>query len=410
MLDTGNITFMLLCSALVMLMTPGLAFFYGGLVGRKNVITIMMQSFAAMAVADIIWFSVGYSLCFSGGHGAVIGNLDHVFLVGITPATTMPGNDTIPLFVFIVYQMMVAVITPALISGAFTNRVHFKAYLVFFVAWLFLVYFPFVHMVWGDGLLAAWGVKDYGGGIVVHASAGMAALASVLYVGRRSTNKKDPAHNLPLFAIGAAFLWFGWFGFNAGNQLAADAVTVTAFFNTNLSASVAAFTWLLLTWIFEKKPKMVGMLTGALAGLVAITPCCGFVTPASAMAIGLIAGLVCYAAIWWKNKKNLDDALDVWGIHGVGGITGVILLGILGTTTVNTAGSNGLLFGGTTFFGLQLTAVLIVSIWAFVFTYLMLWIINKITPVRIPEEEQENLDELIHGETAYKDEPGGFPT
>ena len=410
MFDTGNIAFMLLCSALVMLMTPGLAFFYAGLVGRKNVITIMMQSFAAMAIADIIWFAVGYSLCFSGGEGGIIGNLDHAFLIGITSNTALDSNPSIPLFVFIVYQMMVAIITPALISGAFTNRVRFKAYIVFFVAWLFLVYFPFVHMVWGGGLLATWGVKDYGGGLVVHASAGMAALASVLFVGHRQMKQKEQAHNLPLFAIGAALLWFGWFGFNAGNELGVNTVTVTAFFNTNLSASVSAFVWLVLTWRYEKKPKLVGMLTGALAGLVAVTPCCGFVTPASAMVIGLVAGFVCYAAVWYKNKRSLDDALDVWGIHGVGGITGVILLGILGTTTINPMGSNGLLFGGTTFFGLQLVAVGIICLWAFGFTYIMLWVIDKITPVRVPKEDQSNLDELLHGETAYIDEPPSSPT
>ena len=404
MFDTGNIGFMLVATSLVMLMTPGLAFFYGGLVGRKNVLAIMIQSFVSMAVVDIIWFAVGYSLCFSGGAGGIIGNLDHAFLLGIDPTTPFAGNTSIPLYVFIVYQMMFAIITPALITGAFTNRVRFKAYLLFLVAWLFFVYFPFVHMVWGGGLLATWGVKDFAGGMVVHTTAGMAALASVFYVGRRTTKKKERSHNLPLVAIGTGLLWFGWYGFNAGSELSVNPVTVTAFLNTDLAASVAAFTWLILAWIFEKKPKFLGLLTGSIAGLATITPCAGFVTPAAAMLIGMMAGLVCYLAIWYKNKKNWDDALDVWGVHGVGGIIGTIFLGIFATTAVNAAGANGLLFGGTRFFGLQVFAVALVAIWAFVLTYVMLWIINKVTPVRVSPEDQSKLDEALHGETAYIDD------
>ena len=401
MFDTGNIGFMLVATSLVMLMTPGLAFFYGGLVGRKNVLAIMIQSFVSMAIVDIIWFTVGYSLCFSGDVGGIIGNLDKVFLMGITPATEFAGNTSIPLYVFIVYQMMFAIITPALITGAFTNRVRFKAYLIFLVAWVFLVYFPFVHMVWGGGLLAQWGVKDFAGGIVVHSSAGMAALASVFFVGKRKTLKKEVPHSLPLVAIGAGLLWFGWYGFNAGSELSVDPVTVVAFLNTDLAASVAAFTWLILAWIFEKKPKFLGLLTGSIAGLATITPCAGFVTPASAMLIGMVAGIVCYAAIWYKNKKNWDDALDVWGVHGVGGIIGTILLGIFATTAVNAAGAEGLISGNITFFGIQVFAAILVSIWAFVFTYVMFWIINKVTPVKVTTEDQSKLDEALHGEQAY---------
>jgi Amt family ammonium transporter len=401
MFDTGNIGFMLVATSLVMLMTPGLAFFYGGLVGRKNVLAIMIQSFVSMAIVDIIWFTVGYSLCFSGGAGGIIGNLDHAFLMDITPTTPFAGNPSIPVYVFIVYQMMFAIITPALITGAFTNRVRFTAYLIFLVGWIFLVYFPFVHMVWGGGFLAQLGVKDFAGGIVVHSSAGMAALASVFFVGKRKTLKKDVPHSLPLVAIGAGLLWFGWYGFNAGSELSVDPVTVVAFLNTDLAASVAAFTWLILAWIFEKKPKFLGLLTGSIAGLATITPCAGFVTPASAMFIGMMSGIVCYTAIWYKNKKNWDDALDVWGVHGVGGVIGTIFLGIFATTAVNAAGAEGLISGNLTFFGVQVFAAILVSIWAFVFTYVMFWVINKIIPVRVTEEDESKLDEALHGEKAY---------
>ena len=404
MFDTGNIGFMLVATSLVMFMTPGLAFFYGGLVGRKNVLAIMIQSFVSMAIVDIIWFTVGYSLCFSGDVGGIIGNLDQAFLMGVTPETVFSGNTSIPLYVFIVYQMMFAIITPALITGAFTNRVRFKAYLIFLVAWLFLVYFPFVHMVWGGGILAQWGVKDFAGGIVVHASAGMAALASVFFLGKRKAKKKEIPHSLPLVAIGTGLLWFGWYGFNAGSELSVNSVTVIAFLNTDLAASVAGFTWLIIAWIFEKKPKFLGLLTGSIAGLATITPCAGYVTPAAAMFIGMMAGIVCYIAIWYKNKKKWDDALDVWGVHGVGGIIGTIFLGIFATTTVNIAGANGLLYGGYRFFGIQVVAVGLAAIWAFVFTYIMFWIINKITPVRVSTAEESKLDEALHGETAYQDD------
>jgi Amt family ammonium transporter len=403
MFDTGNMGFMLVATSLVMLMTPGLAFFYGGLVSRKNVLSIMIQSFVSMAVVDIIWFAVGYSLCFSGDTGGIIGNLDYAFLQGISPTTPFAGNASIPLYIFIVYQMMFAIITPALITGAFTNRVRFKAYLIFLVAWLFLVYFPFVHMVWGGGILAQWGVKDFAGGIVVHATAGMAALASVFYVGKRRTERKLAPHNLPLVAIGAGLLWFGWYGFNAGSELSVDTVTVVAFLNTDLAASVAAFTWLILAWIFEKKPKFLGLLTGSIAGLATITPCAGYVTPAAAMLIGMTAGIVCYIAIWYKNKKNWDDALDVWGVHGVGGITGTILLGIFATTAADAAGASGLLQGNVNFFGVQVLAAVIAAAWAFIFTYIMFWIINKITPVKVSEKDELILDEALHGEIAYSE-------
>jgi Amt family ammonium transporter len=384
-----------------MLMTPGLAFFYGGLVGRKNVLSIMIQSFVSMGWTTVIWYLFGYSLCFSGDVGGIIGNLDMSFLKGVDLMAPSPINPTIPLIVFVAYQMMFAIITPALISGAFTNRVTFKAYMFFLTFWLILVYFPFVHMVWGGGILQKWGVLDFAGGIVVHNIAGMAALASVLYVGKRKSVDRGP-HSIPLVALGTGLLWFGWYGFNAGSEFRVDSVTAVAFLNTDVAASFAAVTWLLMDWMNSKKPKFLGLLTGAVAGLATITPAAGYVSPTTAVIIGVIAGIVCYYAITLKNKLKLDDALDVWGVHGVGGLIGVILLGVFASTAFNPAGTDGLIGGNVRFFLIQGAAVIISSIWAFSFTYGMLWLIDKITPVKVEKaEQQRGLDEFLHGEQAY---------
>jgi len=399
MFDTGNTGFMLVATSLVMLMTPGLAFFYGGLVGRKNVLSIMIQSFVSLGVTTILWYAVGFSLCFSGGEGGIIGNLDHAFLRGID--TTTPFADgQIPMLVFVAYQMMFAIITPALITGAFSNRVRFPAYLVFLVMWLLLVYFPFVHMIWGGGLLAEWGVLDFAGGIAVHNIAGMAALASVLYVGKRRVQEKGP-HSIPLVALGTGLLWFGWYGFNAGSELQVDRFTALAFINTDIAASFAAITWLIIEWSRLRKPRFVGLLTGAVAGLATITPAAAFVSPWGAMVIGFSAGAVCYWAVEMKNALGWDDALDVWGVHGVGGALGIILLGVLGSTAVNPAGTDGLLYGGGDFFFKQVVAVVGSSIYAFGFTWGMLWLIDRVTTVKTTEEMEMSLDDSLHGEQAY---------
>ncbi|MBN1446595.1 MAG: ammonium transporter [Bacteroidetes bacterium] len=401
MFDTGNTGFMLVATSLVMLMTPGLAFFYGGLVGRKNVLSIMIQSFVSMGITTVLWFTVGYSLCFSGDIGGIIGNLDHAFLAGLSVDDVFgSGSNNIPLMVFIAYQMMFAIITPALITGAFTNRVTFKAYLIFLVVWLLFVYFPFVHMVWGGGLLAQWGVLDFAGGIVVHAIAGMAALASVFFVGKRKVAESGP-HSIPLVALGTGLLWFGWYGFNAGSELQVDQITALAFLNTDVAASFAGVTWLILAWTIEKKPKFVGLLTGAVAGLATITPAAGFVSTSSAVIIGIAAGVICYFAVTLKNRLQWDDALDVWGVHGVGGILGTIALGLFGSTAVNTAGADGLMFGGGAFFLKETVAVLGASAYAFGFTFVALKVINVITPVRTSDAEEASLDESLHGEQAY---------
>jgi ammonium transporter, Amt family len=399
-LDTGNSGFMLLCTSLVMLMTPGLAFFYGGLVGRRSVLSIMMQSFVSMGWTTVVWFVVGFSLCFSGGQGGVIGDLNMAFLRGVTLDTPAPLNDTIPLIVFIAYQMMFAIITPALITGAFAGRVTFKAYMFFLTAWLLFVYFPFVHMIWGGGWLAQQGVLDFAGGIVVHAIAGMAALASVIYVGRRKTVEVGP-HSIPLVALGTGLLWFGWYGFNAGSEFRVDAVTAVAFLNTDIAASFAAIVWLAIDWNRASKPKFLGLLTGAVAGLATITPAAGYVSPTTAVIIGCVSGAVCYAAVALKNRFKLDDALDVWGVHGVGGSLGILMLGLFATKTFNPAGADGLLSGNPGFFIAEAGAVALAVVWALSFTFAMLWLIDRITPVRVGAEAEISLDEALHGERAY---------
>jgi len=402
MFDTGITGFMLLATSLVMLMTPGLAFFYGGLAGKRNILGIMIQSFVSMGITTIMWFICGYSLCFSGdAMGGLIGNLDKAFMHGVDLNSPFPGNPELPEFVFIAYQMMFAIITPALITGAFVNRVTFKAYLIFLVLWQLLVYYPFAHMIWGGGLLSRWGVLDFAGGIVVHCIAGFAALASVFYVGQRR-DRESPPNSVPLIAIGTGLLWFGWYGFNAGSSLNVNAITGLAFLNTDVAASFAAITWMVIEWSLQRRPKFVGLLTGAVAGLATITPAAGYVSLPSAVVIGIAAGLVCYLAVLMKNKWGWDDALDVWGVHGIGGGLGVILLGVFASKAMNNAGADGLMLGGTNFFAKQCIAVVGAAVYAFVFTYVMLAVINIITKVKVSEAEEDlGLDASLHGERAY---------
>jgi Amt family ammonium transporter len=403
---------MLLATSLVMFMTPGLAFFYGGLVGRKNTLTIMFQSFISLGVTTIIWFLFGYSMCFSGSLGrgdlgGLVGNFDMAFLRNVNLMDPSPMNSGVPVFVMVAYQMMFAIITPALITGAFANRVRFPAYLIFLVVWLTLVYFPLVHMIWGGGLLAAWGVKDFAGGIVVHISAGFAAFGSVLYIGKRR-DKEQGLHSIPLVALGTAILWFGWYGFNAGSEFGVDRITAAAFLNTDIAASFAGPTWLLLDWIFTGKPKFLGFLTGSVAGLACITPCAGFITVQSAVIVGVLASVAGYVAVTIKNRAGLDDALDVFGVHGVGGFLGTVLLGVFGTTAMTYPGrdpallASGLVDGKADFFWKQLATAGGSAAYAFLFTIAMLWLIDRITKVHVSNrEEVDGLDMEEHGETAY---------
>ncbi len=408
MFDKGLTTFMIVATSLVMLMTPGLAFFYGGLGCKKNILSIMMQSFVSLGLTTILWIAFGYSLCFSGTMAegtdffGFIGNLDKVFLNGVTSSTPFSADRNFPEYIFVAYQMMFAIITPALITGAFINRVTFKAYILFLILWQIFVYYPFVHMVWGGGILAEWGVLDFAGGIPVHATAGFAALASVLFVGNRAEQNSGP-NNIPLVAIGTSLLWFGWYGFNAGSELNVDAITAQAFLNTDVAASVAAITWLTIEWTTgRKRPTFIGLMTGAVAGLATITPAAGYVSLGSAFFIGLSAGFICYRAVKFVKRKRWDDALDVWGVHGIGGVTGTIMLGLFATKSINPGGADGLIMGGGFSFLLkELAAITLASAWGFVFTLIMLKTINKFVPVKVGRmDELKGLDLGYHGEVA----------
>jgi Amt family ammonium transporter len=368
----------------------------------------MMQSFVSLGLTTVLWFFFGYSLCFSGNMTegtdffGIIGNLDKAMFHGITPKTVFSPERRFPEYIFIAYQMMFAIITPALITGAFINRISFKAYIWFLVLWQIFVYYPFVHMVWGGGLLAVWGVLDFAGGIVVHATAGFAALASVYFVGARKEKNHVP-NNIPLVAIGTALLWFGWYGFNAGSEMAVNEVTVAAFLNTDIAASFAAITWLIIEWnVGKKKPTFIGLMTGAVAGLATITPAAGYVTIQSAVMIGIIAGIGCYLAVKFKEKQEWDDALDVWGVHGMGGVIGTICLGLFATKTINTNGVDGLFYGGGISFLLkQIAAILLATVYGFFFTLLLLKGINRLVTVKASlKEEKEGLDISYHGEVA----------
>jgi ammonium transporter, Amt family len=402
-INAGDTAFVLVSAALVALMTPGLAFFYGGLVRRKNFLAIMMQSFISMGIVTTIWVTVGYSLAFSGNIGGIIGDLKWFGLrhVGQAPG---PWAPNIPGAAHFVFQEMFAIITPALITGAFADRVRFKSYLKFLVAWSLIVYVPLVHWIWGGGFLAKWGVLDFAGGLVVHTSAGFAALASVWVVGARKFGPDEQTlpHNVAFVALGTGLLWFGWFGFNAGSALAANGVAAQAFVNTDIAGSIAMCTWLFLAWRREGKPSLVGAFTGAVAGLACITPCAGYVPAWAAFVIGLAAGSVCYAAVMFRERRKWDDALDVWAAHGVGGLIGTVLLGVFAYLTVNAAGADGLFAGNATFLGKQIAAAVLVAAYAFVATWVILKVLNRFEEVRVPDEvELQGLDSEMREQSAY---------
>ena len=404
MVNSGDTAFVLISAALVMVMTPGLAFFYGGLVRRKNVLAIMMQSFISMGVVTVLWVLVGYSLAFSGNLGGVIGNFSWAGLhgVGMSPNQWAPH---IPALAHFSFQEMFAIITPALITGAFADRVHFKSYLKFLVAWSLLVYVPIVHWIWGGGFLAKWGVLDFAGGMVVHTSAGFAALASVWIVGARkfAPGETRVPHNVAFVGLGTGLLWFGWFGFNAGSALAANGIAAQAFVNTDIAASVAMCTWTAISWWRSGKPSIIGAFTGAVAGLACITPCAGFVPTWASFVIGFMAGSICYGAVAFRDRMKWDDALDVWAAHGVGGLLGTILLGAFAYAAINSSGHNGLVAGNATFFGKQVVASLFIAAYAFAVTWIILKVLNRFEAIRVPDSlELAGLDTEMEEARAYE--------
>ncbi|MEJ5349329.1 MAG: ammonium transporter [Desulfosoma sp.] len=402
-MDSGDTAFMLLATALVMLMTPGLALFYGGLVRSKNVLATMMQSFICLGVISILWVVCGYSLAFGPDKGGIIGGLEWVFLrsVGLDPG---PYAQTIPHLLFSAFQLMFAIITPALITGAFAERMKFSGFLLFTVLWTLLVYFPVCHWVWGGGWLGGLGALDFAGGTVIHINSGSAALAAAFVVGKRRGYRKEPfqPHSLPLTVLGAGLLWFGWFGFNAGSALTAGSVAAVAFFNTQVATGAAAVAWITAEWIKIGKPTTLGAVSGAVAGLVAITPAAGFVAPMAGVVIGLVAGFVCYGGVLAKEKLGYDDALDVVGIHGVGGLWGALATGLFATTSYNAAGVDGLFYGNTTQLWIQAVGAFAAVFYSFVVSWILLKLTGAVTGLRVPDEEEvQGLDLSQHSETGY---------
>jgi ammonium transporter, Amt family len=405
-MNSGDTAFMLVSAALVMLMTPGLALFYGGMVRSKNVLGTIMQNFILLGVISVLWALYGYSLAFGPDVGHFIGNLDYLGLhgVGLTPFKTY--SATIPHQTFMIYQCMFAVITPALITGAFAERLKFSTFLVFMVLWFTIVYCPVAHWVWGDGgWLKDLGALDFAGGTVVHINAGIAALAAALVVGKRKgygNHELFIPHNLPMTILGAALLWFGWFGFNAGSALAAGALASTAFTATHLATATAALSWVGTEWIVRGKPTTLGVASGAVAGLVAITPAAGFVGPMSAIIIGLVAGVVCYLVVLAKPKLGYDDSLDVVGVHCVGGLVGALLTGLFASVLVNPGGANGLFFGNPGQFVIQVIAVVATLVYSFVISFILFKILDATMGLRIStEDEVRGMDISEHAEAGY---------
>ncbi len=404
-MNNGDTAWLLVSAAFVMLMTPGLAMFYGGMVRRKNILGTVMQSFIVIGVISIEWMIVGYTFTFGPDLFGVIGDLSWFGLRGVGNAPFKGYAATVPHQAFMIYQMMFAVITPALISGAFAERFRFSTYLVFILLWALLVYNPVAHWIWGiGGWLRNLGALDFAGGSVVHLTAGVSALAAAIATGKRKGYGRDilAPHDLPMTVLGAGILWFGWFGFNAGSALAADGVSVSAFVATHMSASAATVAWMVTEWIHRGKPTVLGAASGCIAGLGTITPASGFVTPPAALAIGIVAGSVCYGAVMLKVKFSYDDSLDVVGVHGVGGILGMIATGLFATLSVNAAGSNGFFYGNPKQLGIQALAVAVVLVYSFVVTYGILRILEKTMGLRVTaDEEVIGIDLSQHGEAGY---------
>ncbi len=405
-IDTGDTAWLLVCSALVLLMTPALALFYGGMVRRKNVLSTVMHSIAAIPILSVTWALFGYSLAFGPTRHGVIGTLAYAGLNGLWGEV----HGTVPTLAFVAFQMMFAVITPALISGAFAERMKFSAYVAFILLWSTLVYDPVAHWVWADGgWLFKLGALDFAGGTVVHLTAGMSALVCALVIGKRAGYPRHRAlpHDLTMTLAGAGLLWFGWFGFNAGSALASGQLAALAFMTTHLGAAGGALGWLFIEWKHRGKPTALGVASGLVAGLVAITPASGFVAPWAAIVIGFTAGVVCYGAVLLKNRFGYDDSLDAFGVHGVGGLAGALLTGVFAQKVLNDAGADGALFGNFRQLGVQVLACAATGIYSVVLTFGILKLIDATIGLRVPEsEEREGLDATQHGEEAYGESGG----
>jgi Amt family ammonium transporter len=408
-IDTGDTAWMLTSAALVLMMTaPGLALFYGGLVRSKNGLATIMQSFVMMALISVQWVLWGYTLAFGPDHAHLIGGLDWLGLNGVGGAPNADYAPTIPHQCFMIYQCMFAIITPALITGAFAERMKFSAFLLFSLLWATLIYDPLAHWVWGKGgwigTNGGMGALDFAGGTVVHISAGISAFAAALVMGKRLGYPREPMppHNLPFSVVGAAMLWVGWFGFNAGSALSSGALATSAFVATNTATAAAALSWMFVEWAVRGKPTVLGAASGAVAGLVAITPASGFVGPMSAIVIGGIAGAVCFAACTLKPRFGYDDSLDVVGVHCVGGVIGALLTGLFASKAVNPAGADGLFFGNPAQLGIQVAAVAVTLVFCFVGALVLLKVVDAVVGLRVYEEDEVvGLDLSQHGETAY---------
>ena len=403
--DAGDTAFVLLSAALVMLMTPGLALFYGGMVRRKNVLGTIMQSFVTIAIVSIQWILFGYSLSFGPDIGGFIGGLDWAGLRGVGGLPNPDYAATIPHIAFMIYQAMFAVITPALITGAFAERMKFSAFFVFTILWSTIVYDPVAHWIWGaGGWLKNMGVLDFAGGLVVHITSGISALAAALIIGKRKgyMHEAFTPHNLPMTVLGAGLLWFGWFGFNAGSALSSGTLSAMTFVVTHISAVSATLIWVIIEWLHRGKPTMFGAATGSIAGLATITPASGFVGPMSALCIGLAAGAICYIALNMKNRFGYDDSLDAFGVHGIGGILGTLATGLLAQKILNPGGADGLFFGSGNMLISQVIAVSVTAIYSFVITVIILKVIDWTIGLRVDEDaEFEGLDISQHGESGY---------
>jgi Amt family ammonium transporter len=404
-MNTGDTVFVLISAALVMLMTPGLALFYGGMVRSKNALGTIMQSFIILGLITMEWVLWGYSLSFGPDHGGIIGGLSWFGLsgVGMTPSTDY--GSTIPHLAFMIFQCMFAIITPALITGAFAERMKFSAFLLFTLVWATLVYNPLCHWVWGaGGWIGKFGALDFAGGTVVHISSGISALAAALLIGKRLGYGSTPyiPHNLPMTITGAGLLWFGWFGFNAGSALACNGLAANAFVVTHIASALGALSWMFFEWYHREKPTTLGAASGAVAGLVAITPASGFVGPVSAIIIGALAGAICYGGVLMKSKLGYDDALDVVGVHALGGIWGALATGLFASKAINPNGADGLFFGNPGQLWIQLVTVIVTMVFAFVMTLIILKGIDLVMGLKITlEEEEKGMDTSLHNETGY---------